>query len=89
MKMKRKKPSDITCALAAMLFAFCAATAMADEAIDLNNRGVTYCTNSDYDMAIADFDAVLQIYPKAIDAKRYIEPARQERGNLQIRDNTP
>jgi len=43
-------------------------------------RGLLYYALKDYDQAIADFEAALQIDPNNPDARQYLEEARQTRG---------
>ena len=78
--MKRTKLSGMICALAVLLLLFSVATAMADEAVDLNNRGNAYYLKGNYDRAIVDWEAVLRINPNHATARRSIELAREKRG---------
>jgi len=47
----------------------------------LNNRAGLFYNRGDYDRAISDFEAVLRIDPNHANAKRFLERARQRRGN--------
>jgi len=66
--MRRTKQFNVIFTLTAMVFAFCTATARADEAGDLLKRGDSYYQNRDYDKAIADYTTALRIKPNYVEA---------------------
>jgi len=61
--MKRTKPFCILIALAAILLASCATTAVTGDAEALFNLGNAFYDNGDYDNAIANYTAALRIKP--------------------------
>jgi len=83
--MNRTKQSRIIFTLAAVLFAFCAVMAMADEFSDLMIRGATYGDKRDYDRAIVDFTAALRVKPNYTDAMVNLMEARQRFGDGPLR----
>jgi len=51
-----------------------------DDYITLNNRGIAYYNKGDLDRAITDWESVLRVNPNIVQARQYIEKARQQRG---------
>ena len=47
---------------------------------DYQARGLEYLNNGDYDMAITDYEAALQLDPNDTFAQQRLENARQARG---------